>query len=64
MGDFNEAMWQFEHFSNWKRGERQIEAFREALQACTLHDIGFQGLPWTFDNKRGGVRPECEGQIG
>jgi hypothetical protein len=56
MGDFNEVMWQFEHFSNTRRGERQMEDFREVLEICDLHDIGFSGLPWTFDNRRGGSR--------
>jgi len=56
VGDFNETMWQFEHFSSTKRGERQMEAFREALEFCGMHDLGFVGLPWTFDNKQFGRR--------
>ena len=56
MGDFNETMWQFEHFSSTKRGERQMEAYREALEFCGMHDLGFVGLPWTFDNKQFGRR--------
>lgn len=56
MGDFNEAMWQFEHFSETRRGERQMEAFRDVLISCELHDIGFKGLPWTYDNKQAGSR--------
>lgn len=54
MGDFNEALWQFEHFSNTKRGECQMEDFRAMLEVCDLYDLGFAGLPWTFDNKRVG----------
>jgi hypothetical protein len=56
MGDFNEAMWQFEHFSNTRRGKRQMEDFWAVLEFCGLHYLGFSGLPWTFDNKRGGNR--------
>jgi len=56
VGDFNEVMWQFEHFSNSRRGERQMEAFRDMLQFCELHDIGFKGLPWTYDNGLSGRR--------
>ena len=56
MGDFNETMWQFEHFSETKRGERQMEAFRDALDFCEFHDVGFSGLPWTYDNKQFGRR--------
>jgi hypothetical protein len=52
MGDFNEAMWQEEHFSRRKRSERLMADFREALSGCNLHDIGFVGTPWNFDNKQ------------
>lgn len=52
MGDFNECMWQFEHFSETKRSERQMDAFRDALATCDMHDLGFSGLPWTFDNNK------------
>ena len=51
VGDFNKAMWQFEHFSNTKRGESQMEAFREVLDFCGMHDLGYTVLPWTYDNK-------------
>ena len=50
MGDFNEAMWQYEHFSETPRAERQMMDFREVLSHCDLHDIGFSGLPWTYNN--------------
>jgi hypothetical protein len=33
-----------------------MEDFRDVLDICDLHDIGFAGLPWTYDNKRGGKR--------
>jgi exonuclease III len=56
MGDFNEAMWQEEHFSNTARSERLMMDFREVLSHCDLHDIGFIGAPWTYDNKRKGDR--------
>jgi hypothetical protein len=29
MGDFNETLWQFKHFPERQRGEKQMEAFRE-----------------------------------
>ena len=50
IGDFNEAMWQTEHKSHRKRSESQMRDFREVLSECDLHDIGFQGAPWTFCN--------------
>jgi endonuclease/exonuclease/phosphatase family metal-dependent hydrolase len=54
LGDFNEAMWSFEHFSASKRAESQMLAFRDALETCKLVDLGFSGLPYTYDNRRRG----------
>ena len=28
--------------------------FRDVLEVCGLGDLGFAGLPYTFDNRRGG----------
>lgn len=56
MGDFNETMWSFEHFSARQRPEPQTRDFRDVLSQCDLHDIGFVGLPWTYDNKQKGDR--------
>jgi hypothetical protein len=56
MGDFNECLWQEEHFSARRRGERQMIDFREVLSHCNLFDLGFKGKPWTFDNKQDGVK--------
>lgn len=52
IGDFNEAMWQIEHRSRVKHSERQMRDFREVLVECDLQDIGFQGVPWTYDNNQ------------
>jgi exonuclease III len=41
LGDFNEALWQAEHFSERSRGEKQMLEFRETLSFCNLHDLGF-----------------------
>ena len=54
MGDFNEAMWSFEHFSVTPRSESQMLAFRDTLEVCELVDLGFSGLPFTYDNKQRG----------
>jgi endonuclease/exonuclease/phosphatase family metal-dependent hydrolase len=54
VGDFNEALWQQEHLSCTPRPERQMAAFRVTLALCNLVDLGFKGLPYTYDNKRRG----------
>lgn len=54
MGDFNEALWQFEHLPVRQRGEGQMLAFRELIQNCDLHDLGYSGVPFTYDNHREG----------
>jgi hypothetical protein len=54
VGDFNETLWQFEHFSLKQRSELQMQAFRDVVQRCDLHDLGFSGVPYTYDNRREG----------
>jgi endonuclease/exonuclease/phosphatase family metal-dependent hydrolase len=54
MGDFNEALWQEEHMSCTPRPVNQMDAFREVLYDCDLTDLGFAGVPYTYDNKRAG----------
>lgn len=58
IGDFNEAIWQFEHFSRTHRSEseRLMLDFREVLSHCDLHDLGFARTPWPYDNKQVGER--------
>lgn len=54
IGDFNEAMWSYEHFLACQRPERQMAAFRDVLTNCGLMDIGFVGVPFTYGNGRDG----------
>jgi hypothetical protein len=54
IGDFNEAMGSFEHHSSRNLLERQMLDFREIVLHCDLHDLGFRGKPWTYDNKQAG----------
>lgn len=56
VGDFNETMWQDEHFSVIKRWENQMAEFREVLPLCNLHDLEFVGASWTCNSKREGTR--------
>ncbi|XP_073360399.1 uncharacterized protein [Aegilops tauschii subsp. strangulata] len=55
IGDFNEALWNFEHMSASPRSEQQMLAFRDALEICGLVDLGFKGVPFTYENKSSGA---------
>jgi hypothetical protein len=56
VGDFNEAMWQHEHLSRSRRSEWLMKDFRDVLSHCDVHDLGFVGNPWTYDNLQQGAR--------
>lgn len=56
IGDFNETLWQYEHFSQHPRLERQMVDFREIISHWDLNDLDFSGLPWTYNNSKGGDR--------
>jgi hypothetical protein len=51
LGDFNEVLWQEEHLSCTPRPTSQMEAFREVLHDCHLTDLGFSGVPYTYDGE-------------
>lgn len=55
IGHFNEALWDFEHLSSRPRPEPQMVAFRDTLEVCELVDLGFSGIPFTYDNLRAGA---------
>ena len=55
MGDFNEVMLASEHRGQHPRPERQMRAFRKVLAHCQLGDMGFQGVEFTWDNRRRGL---------
>jgi hypothetical protein len=40
MGDFNETLYGSEHFSQNPRPEWQMRAFREAVEDCSIQDLG------------------------
>lgn len=54
VGDFNETMNASEHFSNADRPEYQMRAFREAVDDCSLCDLGWSGAEHTWDNGQRG----------
>jgi hypothetical protein len=45
IGDFNEALWSFEHLSARKRPEQQMAPFWDTLAHYDVHDLGFIGVP-------------------
>lgn len=55
-GDYNEALWQHEHLSRTMRSETQKSAFRDFLLLCELEDLGFSGIPYTYNNGQDGDR--------
>jgi hypothetical protein len=54
VGDFNEVLWQKEHLSAKRRSEHQMQLFRDVLNHCDMVDLGYKGLPWTYNNKQKG----------
>ena len=51
VGDFNEVLRPEEHVGVGQRSNAQIQAFRDAVDVCMLLDIGYTGIPWTFEKK-------------
>ncbi|KAL4631902.1 hypothetical protein ACB092_04G012200 [Castanea dentata] len=54
MGDFNEILFADEKMGWLERPERQMQSFRDALYYCRLKDLGFNGYPFTWCNRRPG----------
>jgi hypothetical protein len=53
-GDFNEILHEHEHFGGNGREEWMMEGFRDVVSYCDLTDLGYNGLPYTWDNRREG----------
>jgi len=53
-GDFNEILDASKQFGGQVRAERQMDGFRGAVSDCGFTDLGFIGLPYTWDNKQQG----------
>jgi hypothetical protein len=51
LGDFNEVLDGSEHFGANERDRWQMEAFQQAAEDCRFVDLGFSGLPYTWDNR-------------
>lgn len=54
IGDFNETLFGSEHFSVSPRPEWQMRAFREVMDDCSLTDLGWSGVEYTWDNRQSG----------
>jgi hypothetical protein len=53
-GDFNEVLSQDEHFGRHEREDWQMAWFREAVEYRDFTDLGYSGLPYTWENKQVG----------
>lgn len=54
IGDFNEVLRSDENDGIGQRNQAQVQGFHDAIDACGLVDLGFQGRPWTFETKVAG----------
>lgn len=53
-GDFNEILSAGEQFGGHNREEWQMEGFRDVVDECGFEDLGYSGLPYTWDNRQQG----------
>ena len=54
LGDFNEILEADEKFRGVPKSRRQMQDFRDTLTSCNLHDLGFVGPKFTWNNMREG----------
>ena len=55
-GDFNEVLYASEQFGGNAREEWTMEGFSEMVDYCRFDDLGYYGLPYTWDNRQQGTR--------
>lgn len=53
-GDFNEILDNTEYFHSNERAEWQMQGFRDVVDFCNFQDLGFNGVPFTWDNRQDG----------
>jgi hypothetical protein len=53
-GDFNEVLHEHEQFGACEREEWKMEGFWAAVEYAGFTDLGYMGLPYTWDNRRDG----------
>ena len=54
MGDFNEVFLREEHQGVQERSHAKIAGFREVVDVCGFHDLGYEGRSWTFEKRVAG----------
>ncbi|XP_042958008.1 uncharacterized protein LOC122293496 [Carya illinoinensis] len=52
LGDFNEILSNAEKSGGRDKPDRQMKAFTDVIDECHLHDLGFNGTPFTWCNRR------------
>lgn len=52
VGDMNQILFEAEKEGGVAKSQREMTDFREALDDCGLHDLGFHGKPFTWWNKQ------------
>jgi hypothetical protein len=52
LGDFNEVLLAEEQIGGNDREAWQMAAFQDAVNDCHLTDLGYHGLPYTWDNRQ------------
>ncbi|KAG2561483.1 hypothetical protein PVAP13_8KG161604 [Panicum virgatum] len=52
VGDFNELLAAEEQIGANEREQWQMAAFSDAVNDCRLMDLGYHGLPYTWDNRQ------------
>ncbi|KAM0896908.1 hypothetical protein ACQ4PT_022902 [Festuca glaucescens] len=50
--DFNETLCASEQIGGELNEEWKMEGFREAVECCSFSDLGYSGLPYTWDNRQ------------
>lgn len=56
MGDFNEVLSREEKFGANEREQWHMTIFQDVVADCGFTDLGYSGLPYTYDNKQDGFR--------
>jgi hypothetical protein len=54
IGDFNEVLHADEHEGVGHHTHNQIQGFRDAVDVCSLIDLGYKGHFWTWEKKVAG----------